>query len=701
MSDESDSEEHYYSGSEEGDESHESDSDDANHGLLDLEASEASDEPASDSDQSSDYGSYVEDFPKFMQLPPEIREMVWNAFCPDLEAESRVFELHLQTIISPPGAVHLPLIVRGVVAGAHLEDQTAPMRTVMAVHRESRALGLKSAPHELSLSQGELVRYHEERDVLFVSWQQEVLMRGIALRFQELGISAQNLAFENDLILGCVDDLVDLVYLLPELRRLFLLEEQIDLDESNISPREYAWAGSHNVHKYRVDVEEEGEAGLMSPVSRIFCWPDLDNNREFAQQNICKSDENWWWAETTGECRRRLADPLADSRELNDSDFPDEEKTEAINRLQNIEVWPMIRFNFREGLRRLRQMEAWNRSWDEWPNDSEGSYDDTEDEYESDGIDDAPIDDSTSEEEEDDLLVHQFDQESGSAPDSSHLLDNTSEIEGLPPANFSSDEEDENRGEPGTNKSGSENESGSQTRAARPKRRVVQSDSDESATETEQSPRRSKRQRRAILAESDDDQEGSSDVEPVRGANRRTRALPADSEDEDGQDDDEAPRTSRAGRRRVRVNNIDSDDDDEEEEEVQQPSRGRKRRGRAVQVESDQEDEDGESDSQGGGAKTQDAGSSDEEDQDSSGEDDDDPPPPKRMSLADRLRMESRAARPRHFDDDDDSGADDATGDGYGYSDDQEDDVDESDSGMVMGMAEEYEGEDGGSEEEY
>lgn len=704
MSDESDSEEqHYYVGSEEGDdESHDSDSDGANHGLLDLEASEASSEPDSDADRFSDDGNYAEyHFPKFMQLPPEIREMVWAASCPDLGSEPRVFELHLHTIISPPGAVHLPNVVRGIVAGPQLESQTASMRAVLAVHRESRALALKSAPHELSLSNGELVRYHEERDVLFVDMQEDILLRGIALRFQELGIEAQNLAFPASLAMAYTDDVVDLMYLLPQTRRLFILNESDDLSDMGVRFGDYSWANTEMVHRYRLDTEEEGEAGLMYPINRIFSWPDLDNHRQFAEDKVEACDQSFWWKMSITECRDALGDPLERSQELNDEDLPDEEKTEAIDRLQNIEVWPMIRFNFGEG----SYLGTLGRNLPEDIIQWEGSYDDTEDEYESEGIDDRPIDDSTSVEDEDELILAQnLAQQIFNPHGTSYsVFDNSSDIDELPAANFSSDDEIEVH-DPVTIASDSEDDSGSETRAARPNRRVVDSGSDESATETEQSPGPSKRHPRATLADSeDDDDEGSSGAGPVRGANRRARAIRIDSEDEDGQDEDDVPQPSRAGRRRARAVPIDSDDDDEDnEEEAQQPSKGTKARRRFAQEDSDLEDEDGESDSQGGGAKTKDSGSSGQEGQSSSDDDeDDDPPPPKRMSLAKRLRMESNQARPRRLYDDDDSEAEGVNGDGYGYSDDQEDEVDQSDSGMVMGTAEEYEGEDGESEEGY
>lgn len=722
MSDESDSEEHYYSGSEEGDESHGSDSDDGNHGLLDLEASEGSSDPDIDADQISHDGSYAEySFPQFMQLPPEIREMVWAAFCPDLASGPRVLELHLHTVVSPPGAVHLPDVVHGIIAGPQLESQTALMGDLMAVHRETRALGLKAAPHEFTLSRGEVVRYHEGRDVLFVWWEDEILLRGIALRFQELGIDAQNLAFPSNLVHLYGDDLVDFMYLLPQTRRVFILDED---DLLYNDEEDYDWVVAETIHRYHLDTEEEGEAGLVDPVSRITCWPDLDNHRGFAEEKVTKTEDCQWWRTTILDCRRRLEAPLENSRELNDDDLSDEEKTEAVRRLQSIEVWPMIRFSFEDSvdhfyeikenkrvgrLTNVRAM-ALSLPYDIDPYGDNWIDDDSLPDYD-------PRDDSPSIDGEDTTIAQNLAQRifgrshgdphgssSQSLDDSSEIdseIDDSSGIGELPPANFSSDEEVEDQ-DHATINSDSEDESGSQTRTTRPKRRVVASDSDESATETEQSPVPSKQRSRAAISDSeDDDGEGPSDLQPARGANRRARAIPIDSEDEDEHGSDDAPQPSRAGRRRGRAVPVDSDDDDDEaEEQVQQPSGAKKTRRRVVQEGSDEEDGDGKSDSQDGGAKMKNPGSSDSEEQSSSDDEDDDPPPPKRMSLAQRLRMESRQARPRHVNHDD-SGADDMNGDGDGYSDDQEDEVDKSDSDIMAALAGSMEGEDGESEEEY
>ncbi|KAG8157779.1 hypothetical protein KVR01_012441 [Diaporthe batatas] len=734
MSDESEGGEHYpyYSGSGEDDDSHESESesDGAHPGFLDLEASEASSEPDHDGQSLSDGGSYDgshagDSFPRFMQLPPEIREMVWAAFCPDLGPEPRVLELHLHCVVAPPGAFHLPMVVRAIAAGPQLESQTEPMRAVLAVHQESRALALKSAPHELPLAHGVLVRYHEERDVLFISWNDEIRLRGIALRFQELGIEARSIAFPSVVCHHNQDELVDLMYLLPQARRLFILDEEEDLrDPGGVSPlqvQDYAWTATNKVYRYRLDAEEEGEYGLPNTVSRIFCWPDLDRFPEFAEENVTKRDDSWWWTSRITEFRNRLRAPLEDSGELNQDDISDEEKAEAIERLQNIEVWPMVRFNFGEGLELFYYMETHGLDRDRLPpdylSDSEGSDGEIEDEYESSGIDDDPIDDSTSDEDEDELLGQHLGRDSPHMHEySSQLLDNVSEMGDLAPANFSGDDEGVREQDHITLTSDSESDSGSRSRTLRRERLVVDSSPDESATETEETPPSGRRRHLDHLLDVEDlDTENdneSSGSEPVREASRRARALPISSEDEleEGNDDDEddVPQPARSGRRRGRVVPADSDDDDDDDDEVvvQQPSGSRKRRGRVVQVDSDDEDEDedededGQSDSQGGGAKTKAPKSSDEEPS-SSDEEDDDPPPPKRMSLAKRLSMEGRQAQSRHPRRLDDSEAEEMTGDGYGYSDDQEDEVDGSDNSMVMGMAEESEGEDGESEEDY
>ncbi|ROW02440.1 hypothetical protein VMCG_06109 [Cytospora schulzeri] len=666
MSDDQDSDEHPYSDSDHDDESQDSSSDEATgNGLFDLEASEDDSEAAYEGQNGfddDDDGDYLDSFPKFMQLPAELREMVWKQFCPDLAAGPRVFELCLI------GSARPKLIIPGGV----LETQTAPMRALLAICRETRAMGLTSSPHTFSLSGGELIRYHEEKDVIHVVMSPGGFDARLALGIQGLFGSPHNIAFSYNFPEDC---LVDTCYLLPDVRRIFILVEHVDLHD--VPVKDYAWTVSENIHRYHSETDEDGEAGLVNTVKTLICWPDLDKHRDFALQNVDYGAAGGSpLGDTIWACRHYLANPESISEELPQEYLTDEMREEAVSRLQKIEVWPMIQFSGESGLQMFKDMKAWDRPWDEWDSGSSAS-DDTEDEYDSEGIDDGSIHDHLSTDDEDDLPRQLLADNSSDQGNMGHLLDSSSEVNNdLAAAQFSGDDNDENDNQAGnSDASGSDDdEAGPRSRASRPKRRVVESESeDESATETEEPRPTAKRRGRVVLADSEDEgdeEEDNAGPRPAQGRGRRARAVPSDSEDEDDDDND-----------------------------IPKPSRTTKnRRARALPAEGDDDDDD-EGNPREGVADPQKASSSDEEEdsseESSSDEEDDTPAPPKRMSLAQRLRMEAQRARSGH------RGGEGSDADGNEYaaaSDDDEGVGDGDGDGMEQ---QEYSSDDGESEEDF
>ncbi|KUI56364.1 hypothetical protein VP1G_03712 [Cytospora mali] len=656
MADDQNNDEHPLSGSAHDDdsESQESSSDEEpNGGLFDIEASEDDSEAAHEDQDGLDYdgGDYSEPFPQFMQLPPELREMVWKDFCPDLTERARVFAMYL---LDSPFA--------NLVPGPELESQTAPMRAILAIHRETRAIGLKSSPHTFRFPTGEVIRYHEETDVINFIVPRHCDEYTVLDAIQYLGGSAQNMAFSFERLQLNIGDIC---YILPHLKRIFLLFEDSDWYRRGEDIEQYAWAISENVHHYYIETQEEGEAGLQNTVKRLFCWPDIDNHRDFAEMTVEKQDENpTLLGVTIQSCRELVADPRGMSEELSLEDATAEEQEETIARIKNIEVWPMIQFNDDSGVQLFNDMKEWKQPWDAWdfyPSDSS----DGEDAYDSYGIDDEFISDHLSTDDEDDLpgllLV-----DNSSEPDTlGHIFDvSDSEINGHPAAQFSSDDEEEaeNQGSH-ADASGAADEDDEEeveedprNRTSRPKRRVVESDSeDESATDTKEPRRPANRRARPALADSEDDsdeEEEDPSPRPAQRRDRRARALPSDSEDED--------------------------DEDGDEDDVPQPSRGTKnRRARALPANSDDDEDEDTSDGE---------------------EDDDEPAPPKRMSLAQRLMMEAKGARSGH------RGGDDSDADGIEFGAASDDDDDDGDAGLSrdgMDMAEDYDGEGGESEEDY
>src|SRR5690606_35179534 len=97
--------------------------------LFDLEAADSDDET------SASQQSQVEDdvffFPQFRSLPYELRLHIWQIFCPDITAKSRVYEFH--GTIRHGRYQSEKLIVED---GPFLEHHTRPVRTLLAIHRE-------------------------------------------------------------------------------------------------------------------------------------------------------------------------------------------------------------------------------------------------------------------------------------------------------------------------------------------------------------------------------------------------------------------------------------------------------------------------------------------------------------------------------------------------------------------------------------
>lgn len=675
------------------DESQESSRDD-HPGFFDLEASEASSQFGSEGSLGSDDTTVPSLFPTFLKLPLEIRELIWKSFCPDLDNAPRIFELGLCSHLS--GVTFLRF-------GPHAERQTLPIRTVMAVHRESRALGLKFSPHRLELPDDRgFVPCNMNRDVILFGW--KLTMGGPVVSdafslLAQVALGAQHVAFHiNILYADLEDESFASGSVLPSLRNVFMLGDAEDFPVKALT-----WCVSDHIHEYRIEVEEE-EPALGEDFQMTYCWPDPEKYVESERHEIferrlgeIKLGEDGYtlqdgsledhldtrtvlWAGILADTRRELnSRPLSNGTSLESSPTScssksqdaSEDKGGATER-RHVRVWPMTCFMFNSGIQFLEDMRTWQQPWTEWESECDSLV--SQDEYESDGIDDDPVDESLATDDEDDLPAHLL---GGSSQASDLPLDHND----LAPALFSSDSEVADTEDHDQDGSQSHDEKKLRSRATRPKRRVIESDSDDqSATETG-SVRASAHRTHIVQDNSDENEDKDEDTapKPARGATRRTRPVAVDSEDED-ESAEEAPR--REKRARTGAISVDSDDDADEDDPPPQ-SRPTGRRAHAA-VPSGSEDDDSSS-------------SEEPEDEDSS---DQEPPPAKRVSLAKRLRMEYRQSRnPRHADADSDEEA--GGSDSYGGASDDENDEEEDESdgdGMVMRMAEE--GEDGEEEDE-
>ncbi|KAJ4387872.1 hypothetical protein N0V93_008475 [Gnomoniopsis smithogilvyi] len=639
-------------------------------GFFDDEASEADSdlESETNSEFSSD-GLTPNAFHNFMKLPLELREMIWKRFCPDLSTDPRVYELCFSG--------------RWPKFAAWVEDQNAPLRTVLAVHKETRALGHKFAPHLIRLpSNHGVAACHMERDIIMVDWVFDHRYCPGAGELEALNKAApglQNLAVRTGVTLFDGG---------PDLDRLYSLKNVFVSQDTDIIPtRGLTWCLSDKTRSYHVVHYEDVGAGLSEDVDLLFYWPDPEQygesgERSFSSQTfgdlqfdeeglavnpngervsdvpgIALNTSNWGyeiarlreWLDPVHEMMRPSVDPW-DEESLSETEEQDiraaqqqerqeedgggerlqgDEENEGRKaessppRPQRITVWPLARFMFESGMQRIEAMKAWQKPWEEWDSlagSDNGEEEDWSDEGTPDSLDGFITFGDTIEPETDD--------------------DEEEEEEEVLPAELDTNQQDLDLDDSG--------------------------DEEETSFETGEPPQ--PRHRIRTVIDSDESSEGEEGVEgeeentsPQRAgsSNRRSRARPlaVDSEDDD---DDDLPQPSRTGSRRGAVITSDSEDDEDGEDAEHQQD------GKAKMKEEDS--------------------SSSEEEEDVS---DEEAAPPPRISLAKRLRMEAAQARAALASDGSDDDEDQEQDGGGGSYDDEE-----PFDGDGMGIAEEEDEED-------
>ncbi|KAI1660409.1 hypothetical protein F4813DRAFT_293744 [Daldinia decipiens] len=471
--------------------SDESSLDDAN-GFLDMEAAESDGESENSDDTSSTKEQFF--FPQFKSLPPELRARIWEFFDPDLRTKARVFHLIIRT---------KPI---EFWRSATLIEQTAPARAMLATCKESRALALKSYPDTIDLHRGSgVVRYNSERDVVLLSINCILGPDDIEEFFSSLG-SIKYLAF-NYLRAANEEILYSRLATHPTLKGIFYC-----YDCYEYSSRDLMWCISDSVQRFYTQQTEYDAVLGPQPLRSMFCWPDIENHREFAEKH----------AQTT------------------------------VGHLKPLKIWSMIEFGYDEGAFRYERLEASGERAEGWSSDMESESDlelSSEDEYESEGIDDATIDsDGGSNEDEDDLVV-----QSGSDEDSLSTLNGFSPIQDENPelhldgeievGNFSSLEpESPNHYDNGSEQDGSDEEPVQKT--ARRKRRIVSSDDEEDPNDEHEEvkmPSRPAKRSRVVLSDTEDEDEDEDDEGEGEDIKQGCNIAYESEESYESEDEDEEP----------------------------------------------------------------------------------------------------------------------------------------------------------------
>ncbi|KDN70122.1 hypothetical protein CSUB01_08797 [Colletotrichum sublineola] len=656
-------------------------------GFLDVEASESLDGDASDS--GSDDESILDEgrrraprafFPEFRRLPIELRHRIWQFFCPDLALFPRV--LSFQVVPSPKQD--------SVWESATLENQIVAPSAMLAIHHESRELALKAFPDTLAIREGRrLVRFHKQRDVVHLNnhkknWRHNMNVPG----FSENVI---NLAMDTDL------DPWDLRLLLafPNVKNVF----DFSWHNERRIPHRLRWCASDKIHRYEIE-QLQRNVHVGEDLHFIYCWPDVEKHRDFALEKAAMME--------------RFEAAMTEVEEIRE-ERPDFIEEDELARLGEIDYWQMTCFGW-DAADRFEAFVAKHGvadgdmpAVDDSSDDEENGSDDSDDssdqnEYESEGIDDATIDGESGDEDEDedDLVIDtrqasDDEDDEGGASDFGGFSPLRDEDGGMmvdgsgPAAHFSSPEPESGDDRPRL--------------GGRRARRVPSSEDEEESGEGEvEEPSRGASRRRAVVL-SDDDEEKEDDEGPSRNTGRRGRVVLSD-EDEEGDEDEEAKPVRPSGRR-ARVLPSDDDDDEDEDDEG------------GVDVQAKGGSDDG--DEQAGTSRplslaeklarnrrenpvSDGEDSEEDESAEEEEEEEDGPVPPERMSLAQRL-MTHRKRNPIESESGSDGGSEGSVVGSEDELDDDEDDESEEEeddeNGMFMSMADEGESDDEGDEEEY
>ncbi|KAI1210172.1 uncharacterized protein F4807DRAFT_424105 [Annulohypoxylon truncatum] len=507
MSDESESDIEDRVASEEDDnldeiDSEESDSEEANE-FLDIEASESDNQSEEDDDLSSDVGEPAT-FHQFMQLPPELRARVWDFFDPDARERARVFK-----VIIPNHS----LTASTIWEGEFLEDQTAPARAMLATHRESRELALRFYPDMFYIRNGRCgTPYNKERDVVLIHGETQQASRHdirdilSALGYPKIVAFGAGFDLEND------PDFMVLHEYEGRPRNILRC-----VDEYEFSGQAMEWCVYDTANRYFVKWTEE-HSGIPHDVQIMYCWPNFEMFQDLLGKDIPGTNVEPW----------------------------------------GVDWLPMIEFHDLERYAKLQVAAATEGEWrDKWSETSSITEEhETEDEYESDGIDDATIDDDEDPSEDgDDLVVVQSDSEE----------DIASTFNGFSPLeNASSEHGGDAIG--ASNFSSLEPESPGPDASADPHMHESDHGSEHALSDEEPIQKTNRRKRRIISSddERDDDDEPSGEVKAPSRPNKRSRVILSDSEDEDDEEGDEGAEDNQESEE-------EEPDESESESESEQP----------------------------------------------------------------------------------------------------------------------------------
>jgi hypothetical protein len=561
--------------SDDNESSDESSDDSDGGGLLDTMAADGSDEePSDEGDEENEYESHLKSdsnddyFPQFCQLPIELRHRIWELFCPELRARYRVLDFIISygTTRHPESASAFVWTVRD---GLALEDQTKNLRTVFAVHQESRAFATNAFPNSLSIDAGSgdaTVPFNRKSDVVLVNGLSCPSGRNI-FHLPGFASEVKNLALGGPDILDNLGDrnVPTLLDQFTQLESFYVNVSSTDCQRSTLK-----WCTSDLINYYQTQTYEK-QPGLGEDLQFLWCWPDLERHPDFARYQINR--DTW----------DSLPEPLGSALER-----------------RGIKAWPMVAFEYERGLRRFEMLQTLGPDFgDDTDNSDEEDDDDDDngtdlDQYESDGIDDDEIVEAYEDSDEEGISLA-----SGSpAPTRqvNQISDDEDDEDGAG-ANFSDPESDP------------EPESAPVQRGR--KRRVVSDSDDEDEEDVQPS---TKRARVVVDSDDDDDDDDKPQVSQPERSHKRSRTVVSDDEDEDDASEQGGVSRQESGNASDSSSSSEDEESEDSDEEDAPPAKlSLAERLRLHREENPVENEDSDDDAS---SRTADEESEDEEDDD-------------------------------------------------------------------------------------
>ena len=243
-------------------------------------------------------------FPWFSKLPPELRCVIWEMYCPELHLPVRLLDFEFAPKPEGTGPQdNAPNYVP--FPGPSLGSSTRRIRKLLAVHRESRALVMHALPDSLTFSYPAdhfahrvgcgnqklgtgTVRFHGERDVVMLdkmpTWEEDWLDQPARMPLlDEFTGSVRNAAFfvGTNLAPRRAQDVRMTLRQFPQLKDVYHASM---FDLVGCFTSDMSWMTEPFSHERIVHAR-----GGSYPSFELYCWPDGHKAPGFrTPRRLCK-----------------------------------------------------------------------------------------------------------------------------------------------------------------------------------------------------------------------------------------------------------------------------------------------------------------------------------------------------------------------------------------------------------------------------